>query len=414
MKKFCTKVTDLNRKGLGIVLDYSGKIILEIPYTLPGDSVDYELGADNKLNIVRLNKESSHRVEALCPKFGECGACSLQHASKSFLLEWKQSVVKHDLRKRGIDTIFRPTITVPQLSRRRAKFVGRRVKRKAIVGFHKRSSSEIVSFEGCVILDPSIINFLGGMEKITLLTCTRTSRVSFHVSTSESGLDVHVKGIRKFGEEIKAELIEIARDNKVSRFICDNDLLVLFNKPFQRASNFRIYPPSLFFMQATKIAENTMTESVVEAFKSEKNVADLFSGYGVFSLALSVDKRVAAYDNSGEMLMALDKAYKNHTNLKRIKTHVRDLHKSPLTSRELSQYDGIIANPPRAGALKQVMEIVKSDIRRIVYISCNVDTFSRDSKILVDGGFNLDWLRIIDQFRWSHHIEILSQFSRTN
>ena len=184
MKKFCTKVTDLNRKGLGIVLDYSGKIIFETPYTLPGDSVDYELGADNKLNIVRLNKESSHRVEALCPKFGECGACSLQHSSKSFLLQWKQAVVTHDLLRRGIDTIFRPTITVPQLSRRSAKFVGRRVKREAIVGFNKRSSWEIVSFEGCVILDPSIINFLGGMEKITLLTCTRTSRVSFHVSTS--------------------------------------------------------------------------------------------------------------------------------------------------------------------------------------------------------------------------------------
>ncbi len=167
-------------------------------------------------------------------------------------------------------------------------------------------------------------------------------------------------------------------------------------------------------MQATKIAEITMTESVVEAFRSKKNVADLFSGYDVFSLALSVDKRVAAYDNSSEMLMALDKAYKNHTNLKRIKTHVRDLHKSPLTSRELSRYDGVIANPPRAGGLKQVMEIVKSDIRRIVYISCNVDTFSRDSKILADGGFNLDWLRIIDQFRWLHHIEILCQFSRTN
>ena len=174
----------------------------------------------------------------------------------------------------------------------------------------------------------------------------------------------------------------------------------------------KVEPPYLFFIQATKIAETAMITSIVESLMDQREIADLFSGCGAFSLAVAKEKKVTAYDNSAIMLQALEKASKNNYRLKSVKTITRNLLKTPLTVTELIQFDGVIVNPPLGGAYEQFKELAKSDVRRIVYISCNAETFARDSEILVLGGYKLDWVRIIDQFKWSRHIEIMSRFSK--
>jgi 23S rRNA (uracil1939-C5)-methyltransferase len=90
----------------------------------------------------------------------------------------------------------------------------------------------------------------------------------------------------------------------------------------------------------------------------------------------------------------------------------RDLYRRPLDARELKRFDGVVIDPPRAGAEEQVAALAKSDVRRIAHVSCNPATFGRDARALVEGGYSLVWVKPVGQFRWSTHVELAACFSR--
>ena len=91
----------------------------------------------------------------------------------------------------------------------------------------------------------------------------------------------------------------------------------------------------------------------------------------------------------------------------------RDLYRRPLDASESwRRFDAVVLDPPRAGAEEQVAALAASAVPRIAYVSCNPATFARDAEMLVDGGYTLDWVRPVGQFRWSTHVELAACFSR--
>ena len=90
----------------------------------------------------------------------------------------------------------------------------------------------------------------------------------------------------------------------------------------------------------------------------------------------------------------------------------RDLYRRPLDPAELNRFDGVVLDPPRAGAGDQIRNLAQSSVSKIAYVSCNPATFARDARVLVDGGYRLEWVRPVGQFRWSTHIELAAAFSR--
>ena len=293
-------------------------------------------------------------------------------------------------------------------------FSGRRTKKGTIVGFNSFRSNTIVPLAGCVILNKTILAFLPGMESITALGCTRNSTVKIHVSVSENGLDIFVSGGKSLDKELRLNLTKLALKWRLARLSWDYDLIISPNPPVQMFGTIRIVPPEVFFMQATKEAENLMVKEVCDALKDEKSVVDLFSGLGTFSLPLSKTKEVFAFEKSPHMLKALKNAWRQTPKLKVIKTQVRNLQKNPISKEGLSKIGGAVINPPRAGARAQCKQLAISGVRIIVLVSCNPETFASDAEILSKGGYNLDWVRVIDQFRWSHHIEVVAKFSRSH
>ena len=75
-------------------------------------------------------------------------------------------------------------------------------------------------------------------------------------------------------------------------------------------------------------------------------------------------------------------------------------------------FEAVVLDPPRAGARDQVAELAASPVPRIAYVSCNPATFARDASILANGGYRLDWVQPVGQFRWSTHVELAAAFSR--
>ena len=143
-----------------------------------------------------------------------------------------------------------------------------------------------------------------------------------------------------------------------------------------------------------------------------KRVADLFARLGTFTFVLAHDAVVDAYEGDEAALAALAAAARNTSRLKPVRGFVRDLFRAPLSPKELKAYDAVVFDPPRAGAAAQAESLAKSEVPRLVAVSCNPGTFARDLRILVDGGYRIARVDPVDQILFSPHVEVIAHLAR--
>jgi 23S rRNA (uracil1939-C5)-methyltransferase len=174
----------------------------------------------------------------------------------------------------------------------------------------------------------------------------------------------------------------------------------------------RVKLPPNAFLQPTREGEALLQGRVAEAVGRARHIADLFSGCGTFTLPLTEKAQVHAVDADRRMLDALAAGARATPGLKPLSTERRDLFKHPLAAAELGRFDAVVLDPPRAGALVQVKQVSQSRVPRIAYVSCDAASFARDARVLIDGGFRMDWIVGVDQFLWSAHVELAAAFSR--
>jgi 23S rRNA (uracil1939-C5)-methyltransferase len=169
-------------------------------------------------------------------------------------------------------------------------------------------------------------------------------------------------------------------------------------------------PPGSF-LQATVAGEETLASLVAERVGKAKEVADLFCGVGPFALRLAEKSRVAAYDSDAGAVAALAKAART-PGLKPIKAEPRDLFRRPLVPPELRDFDAVVFDPPRQGAQAQALKLAASKVPVVIAVSCNVATFARDARLLIDGGYRIETVVPVDQFRHTPHVELVARFTR--
>jgi 23S rRNA (uracil1939-C5)-methyltransferase len=171
-------------------------------------------------------------------------------------------------------------------------------------------------------------------------------------------------------------------------------------------------PPPGAFLQATALGEETLSRLVGEHCDGAGSIVDLFCGIGPFALRLAERARVTAVDSDSDAVAALRRAADTTQGLKPIDAQVRDLFRRPYIAGELDRFDCVVFDPPRQGAQAQAREIAGSRVGLVVAVSCNASTFARDARILVDGGYRLTRVTPVDQFRYSHHVEIVARLQR--
>ncbi|TNF20134.1 MAG: class I SAM-dependent RNA methyltransferase [Rhodobacteraceae bacterium] len=383
------------------------------PLTLPGEVVTGRAEAD-RLHDVRIVTPSEHRVAPPCRHFKSCGGCQLMHASDAFVAGWKQEVVTRALQAQGLAAPMRPIATSPPQSRRRATFSARRTKKGAMAGFHGRASGVIVEIPDCHLLHPDLLAARPVAAALAALGASRKGEMAVQVTLSEDGLDVVVTGGKPLDTDLEVALAALAGRHDLARLVWDRDPIVLRSPPGQRFDGLRVVPPPGAFLQATPQGERALTHAMTEAVAGARRIADLFAGCGTFSLPLARHADVHAVEGGGEMLAALDAGWRHAEGLKKITTETRDLFRNPLLPDELNRFDALVIDPPRAGAEAQVARIADSRVPIIGFVSCNPVTFARDAAVLVRAGFALDWVQVVDQFRWSSHIELAARFSRAH
>ncbi|OYX44576.1 MAG: RNA methyltransferase [Rhodobacterales bacterium 32-67-9] len=382
-----------------------------VPMALPGEVVEGDV-VDGRVAEPKIVTPSPDRVRPACPHYRACGGCSLMHASDGFVAGWKADVVHTALAAQGLDAPFRSVITSPPQSRRRATLSGRRTKKGALVGFHGRASGTIVEIPGCQLLHPALMAALPLLAEVTALGASRKGEVALTATVSEGGLDLSVSDGKPLDKSLFSKLAELAERAGLARIVWNGEPVVTRSPAIQRFGLARVVPPAGAFLQATGAGEAALVGAVTEAVGGARRIADLFAGAGTFSLPLAGRAEVHAVEGEAAMLAALGAGWRRAEGLHRVTTEVRDLFRRPLLPDELKRFDAVVIDPPRAGAEAQTRELAGSGVPVIAAVSCNPVTFARDARILTEAGFAIDWVQVVDQFRWSPHVELAARFSR--
>ena len=399
----------LGHLGDGIAQGPLGAIF--VPGILPGEEVEGELQGD-QLADFRIVTPSVNRVKPPCSHAKTCGGCMMQHASDAFVADWKLGIVKGALAGQGLEAEFRPIITSPPKSRRRATIAARRTKTGALMGFHARASDMVVEVPNCQLLHPDLIATFPGLQALVKLGGSRTAEVSLTVTRSLSGADVMVVGGKPLDGQLQLELARVTETYGFARLTWNGDTVALRTAPMQRFGRALVSPPPGAFLQATVEGEQALLRTVALAIGSAKKVVDLFAGVGTFALPLAERAEVHAVEGEAAMTAALAKAANSTQGLKRVTVETRDLFRRPLEDDEFKGVEAVVIDPPRAGADAQMAVLARSKVPVIASVSCNPISFARDAKVLIAGGYHLDWVQVVDQFRWSAHVELVAKFSR--
>ena len=392
------EITRMGRRGEAIA-EVDGKPVY-VPFALPGERVDAEIAGDCA-SLRELIKPSPERVAPFCKHFGLCGGCLLQHWQKDFYRAWKRSLVATALQRAGVAAEVGQLVDAGGDGRRRVTIHGR----KSGAGFMRLRSHQLEDIDLCPILVPALAPAFG----IARALAEMVGDCDVAVTASETGLDVAVKAARRINA---LKLAPVAQRLGLARLSLNGETVVEATAPLVTIGRVQVKLPVASFLQATSEGERILADLVSDFLKRSKRVADLFCGIGPFALRLAERARILAVDTDQAGLAALQGAARSAQGLKPVETQRRDLFREPLIARELNGFDGVVFDPPRAGAESQARELAKSSVKRVMAVSCDATTFARDASILVAGGYRIAAVTPVDQFVWSPHVEIVGTFER--
>jgi len=386
------------------------------PGSAPGDL----LMADGSL------EHGPHHTAPACRHFGTCGGCQLQQLDEPSLAEFVAERVINAATGQGLEParIVPPHLSPPH-SRRRASLRAEGKEGKVLLGYRESGSHRIVDLAECPVLVPELVALIPALRKLLARHGQSQTKgksrakeriaVDLELALTDQGVDLGIKGLTVEGLAATEAMLDFAQGQGLARLVLDQGYgaealwepepvtITLGNVPVP-------FPPGAF-LQATADGEAVLVDAAREWLGEAGAVADLFSGLGTFAFALA---------GPGTKVLAVEAARDAHLACKGagaragLPIHAlhRDLFRNPLQADELDKFDALLLDPPRAGAREQIAHVAGSKVSRVVYISCNPSSWARDAATLVAGGYRLEELRPVGQFRWSTHVELASLFVR--
>jgi len=413
------RIDRLGARGDGIADTDDGA--LYIPRALPGETVRARIGKSRgegrSAALQEILEPSSDRVAPACGHFGAvanpCGGCVAQHMGGPVYADWKRDIVAAALRRNNLEAEIKPLISVAPASRRRVRLAFRKLAGGMVFGFREGRSDRIVDLAECTVAVPEIVTLLPPLRDFL---SGRVDRGEVSVTHTREGADVVVFARDAPDLETRMDAPEFCSAAGVARLswagkddTVPEPVLTLI-APTVRFGDTTVQIPPDSFLQPTEFGEMALRDWVIAATGTSSTVADLYAGCGAFSAPLaSTGKTVTAFEGVAGQVAALRTAGAGLS----LAAEIRDLARQPLRAEELSRFDAVVLDPPRAGAAPQIGNIALSDVETAAYVSCNPATFARDARVLVDGGYSLGDVQPVDQFLWSPHVELAGIFRRT-
>jgi 23S rRNA (uracil1939-C5)-methyltransferase len=373
-----------------------------IAFAVPGDT----LNDDGS-----ISPGPGHR-EPPCRHFPQCGGCQLQHLTDEAYAEYCASRVAGALAQQGIEAALRPAHLSPPRTRRRATLRAIKAGGRVMLGFNEAGSNRVVDLAECHVLHPTLFELIAPLRSLLARALPPKRVGEIQLSMATQGPDVGLAGVEIVGLEAVEALAAFCEQMGLARLSVDQG--------YGAETQYEPVPATIAlggvevpfppgsFLQATEDGEAALVEAVRETVGDAARIADLFAGLGTF--ALSLKGQVTAAEAARDAVLALRSAAGRAG--RSISTEHRDLYRRPFDTSELALFDAVVLDPPRSGATEQVKQLAVSSVPRVAYVSCNPATFARDAALLVAGGYSLDWIQPVGQFRWSTHVELAACFTR--
>jgi 23S rRNA (uracil1939-C5)-methyltransferase len=406
-------IARLGRRGDGIADTPDGPVF--VPFALPGETVEAEAwpGHPDRRLPIKIEDASPERIGPVCPHFGTCGGCALQHWTAARYRNWKRHLVIEALSQAGLDTPVDDLIDAHGEGRRRVVLHARRGQSDVLtVGFSAPRAHQIIAIDRCPILAPPLDGALAAAWAIAEAIETMRKPLDIQMTATESGLDVDLRGSGPLTAAATTALARVAGQHRLARLTRHGEIVAQRTPPVVTMGRARVALPPGTFLQATLAGEAALAALVLEYCGKADRVADLFAGVGPFALRLAERARITAADSDKEAVAALKRAAEMTQGLKPVTVETRDLFRRPFAAAELKNFSIVVFDPPRQGAEAQARALAASGVPVVVAVSCNPATFARDARILADGGYRLARITPVDQFLYSPHVEIVAKLEK--
>jgi len=394
-----------------------------VPASLPGERVIARpvsvSGQGLKTVLTEILTASPQRREPDCTVFPACGGCTLQHWHDDAVTAWKQDLVAGFLARAGVRFDgFEPPHISPRGSRRRAGFHLKRLADGVAAGFLERGSHRIIAPQDCSVLRPDLVVLLGRLADLAARCFPLGVAIDAQANGLDNGICLLLRGPASWHDGLREQLASWAVDAGIARLSVSDGTtepltLLAPAPPVLWLGEFAVTPPPGAFLQATQDAEAALQAAVASIIGEAARVLDLFSGCGTLGLPpLPSLSQLTAAESDTAALAALRQAVDAAGRGAQLTCIEADLMEAPLMGSDLAPFDAVIIDPPRAGAAAQCASLATSRVPVIAMVSCNPATFARDAATLIAGGYIMGRPRVIDQFRFSSHVEIIAGFSR--
>ena len=435
---------DLNGCGVG---RYQKKPIF-VTGSLPNETVEIRIiEQKNKYILAKLfkvNKASKYRVVTKCQHFSLCGGCDLQHFDYGEQLLFKQNKVAELLSRSGISTEFinqlpwQKPIKSHQWHYRRKARIGVQFDKnsQAVIGFRQKATNQLIAIKSCPVLVKPASDIFPILKALLAKLTVKKAIGHIEIISADviddttSKLTLVVRQIRPLNAYDRSLWQEYAeknywavqfleskkKENKTDEQIPASSAKVSLSElSYKLHDDINIYFSNTDFIQINQSVNLAMIEQALNWLMPELNdhILDLFCGLGNFSLPLA--KKVAKVVGVEGVQVMVDKAQVNakYNEIDNCQFYQADLNNEWLSCDwAKNNYTKVLLDPARAGAEKAVEQVSKLNIATILYVSCEPTTLARDSQILLENGYKIVKIGLIDMFSQTKHVETMVLFQR--
>ncbi|MDC9614937.1 23S rRNA (uracil(1939)-C(5))-methyltransferase RlmD [Xenorhabdus khoisanae] len=422
---------NLDAQGQGIAR-HQGKTIF-IPGLLPGEQAQIQLTEEKrqfaKAKVVKRLSDSPYRVTPRCPHFKVCGGCQQQHVATELQVNTKASVLEHLIqRETGINISAQPIIHSPEYGYRRRARLGLQYhakQRTLLMGFRQSQTNDLVNIKHCPVMRPELEQLLQPLSQClnSLNAVKRLGHVELVLADNGPLIVLrHLDPLKHEDREILCTFsvqyrvaVYLTGDEKSLEPLMEAPLIDAQSEPWYQVDGLKlVFSPRDFIQVNDEVNQQMVSQALAWLdLQPTDRVLDLFCGMGNFTLPIANKVQaavgvegVAALVASGQYNARLNKINNVdffHENLE------SDIRQQPWA---VQGFNKVLLDPARAGAAGVMTHIVKLAPEKVVYVSCNPTTLARDSKILLEAGYHLVSVRMLDMFPHTSHLESMALFSR--
>ncbi len=425
-------VERLDPNGRGVSHYQNKKVFID--NTLPSEVVKVKVVEQNskfiKAHLVNVITPSDDRITPVCQHFFQCGGCDLQHLVHQAQLDFKQKKVMQLFNREGItaDLPWQAAIVSDEFNYRRKARIGVQYNKlgEPIVGFRKQGSNQLTTIKHCDVLEPIFNDVFSQLN--TVLKQLSADKSVGHIEVIQANVTcIVVRQLVKMPAADKALWLSAQSEHqwqvliddgkKLSPLLESSSAKTLFYTLMENTVNqTQINFSANDFIQVNNVINQKMVAQALQWLELEPtdSVLDLFCGLGNFSLPIA--KQVSQVVGVEGVQAMVDKATNNAqlNGVDNCQFFQADLNSQWINNSNQHwhqhHFNKILLDPARAGAEQAVQQLTTIKAEKILYVSCDPTTLARDSAILIQQGYAIKKIALMDMFSQTKHIETMVVF----